>query len=81
VYATCLAVNAEGFTAIAEGMMPDAAASFLNAYFEALAQPLSGTRQISRSFTPLGGLVVLSCITNEDVAHNLSRLLVLVADS
>ena len=29
-----------GFTAAAEGMMPEAAASFLNAYFEALAEPL-----------------------------------------
>ena len=40
VYATCLAADAEGFTAVAEGMMPEAAASFLNAYFEALAEPL-----------------------------------------
>ena len=40
VYATCLAADAEGFTAAAEGMMPEAAASFLNAYFEALAEPL-----------------------------------------
>ena len=40
VYATCLAADAEGFTAAAEGMMPEAAASFLNAFFEALAEPL-----------------------------------------
>jgi adenylate cyclase len=40
VYATCLAADAEGFTAVAEGMTPESAASFLNAYFEALAEPL-----------------------------------------
>jgi adenylate cyclase len=40
VYATCLAADAEGFTTVAEGMTPEAAASFLNAYFEALAEPL-----------------------------------------
>jgi adenylate cyclase len=40
VYATCLAADAEGFTAVAEGMMPDVSASYLNAYFEALAKPI-----------------------------------------
>ena len=39
-YATCLAADAEGFTAATEGMMPEAAASFLNTYFETLAEPL-----------------------------------------
>jgi adenylate cyclase len=40
VYATCLATDAEAFTALAEGMMPEAAAAYLNQYFAALAEPI-----------------------------------------
>ncbi|TNF07241.1 MAG: adenylate/guanylate cyclase domain-containing protein, partial [Gammaproteobacteria bacterium] len=40
VYSTCLATDMAGFSTIAEQMPPDQLASFLNEYFEALAQPL-----------------------------------------
>ena len=40
VYATCLAADAENFTSLAEGMTPDAAASYLNKYFDALAEAM-----------------------------------------
>jgi adenylate cyclase len=40
VYATCLATDAEAFTALAEGMTPEAAAAYLNQYFAALAEPI-----------------------------------------
>ncbi|TNE81709.1 MAG: adenylate/guanylate cyclase domain-containing protein [Gammaproteobacteria bacterium] len=40
VYSTCLATDMAGFSTIAEQMPPDKLASFLNEYFEALAQPL-----------------------------------------
>jgi len=40
VHATCLATDAEAFTALAEGMTPEAAAAYLNQYFAALAEPI-----------------------------------------
>lgn len=40
VYSICLATDMAGFSTIAEKMPPDKLASFLNEYFEALAQPL-----------------------------------------
>lgn len=40
VYATCLATDMAGFTAITESMPPDKSASFINNYFESLAAPL-----------------------------------------
>ncbi len=40
VYSTCLATDMAGFSTIAEQLPPDQLASFLNEYFEALAQPL-----------------------------------------
>jgi adenylate cyclase len=40
VYAACLAANAENFTFLAEGMTPEAAASYLNNYFNALADAM-----------------------------------------
>jgi adenylate cyclase len=41
VYAACLAADAENFTCLAEGMTPEAAASYLNSYFHALAEAMS----------------------------------------
>jgi adenylate cyclase len=40
VYGTCLATDMSGFSTIAESKTPDELATFMNAYFEALAQPL-----------------------------------------
>ena len=40
LHATCLAASAENFAALAEGMTPDAALSYLNQYFEALAEAM-----------------------------------------
>ncbi|MCP5364099.1 MAG: adenylate/guanylate cyclase domain-containing protein [Hyphomicrobiales bacterium] len=39
-YAACLAADAENYTSLAEGMTPDATASFLSEYFAALAGPM-----------------------------------------
>jgi adenylate cyclase len=44
VYAACLAADAENFTSLAEGMTPEAAASYLNSYFDALAEAMSRHR-------------------------------------
>ncbi|MGH8472458.1 MAG: CHASE2 domain-containing protein, partial [Gammaproteobacteria bacterium] len=40
VYSTCLATDMSGFSTIAENMAPGELASFLNDYFDTLAQPL-----------------------------------------
>ena len=40
LHATCLAASAENFAALAEGMTPDAALSYLNQYFDALAEAM-----------------------------------------
>ncbi len=40
VYGTCLATDMSGFTTIAEHKTPEELASFMNTYFDALAQPL-----------------------------------------
>lgn len=40
VYSTCFATDMAGFSTLAETLPPDKLASFLNDYFEALAQPL-----------------------------------------
>lgn len=40
VYATCLASDLENFTALAETKSPQAVASYLNAYFAAVAEPI-----------------------------------------
>lgn len=40
IYATCLATDMAGFTALGERMTPGELASFMNEYFEALAEPL-----------------------------------------
>ncbi len=40
VHGTCLATDMSGFTTISETKPPDELAIFMNAYFEALAQPL-----------------------------------------
>ncbi len=40
VYSTCFATDMAGFSTLAEKLSPDQLASFLNEYFEALAQPL-----------------------------------------
>ncbi|MGH8531338.1 MAG: CHASE2 domain-containing protein [Gammaproteobacteria bacterium] len=40
VYSTCLATDMSGFSSIAEKLEPRALASFLNDYFDTLAQPL-----------------------------------------
>ncbi len=40
VYSTCLATDMSGFSTIAEKLAPGELASFLNDYFDALAQPL-----------------------------------------
>jgi adenylate cyclase len=40
VYATCLATDMSGFTTLAESKSPKELATFMNAYFEALAQAL-----------------------------------------
>ena len=39
-YAVCLAANAENFSALAEGMTPEAAASYLNRYLETVAEAM-----------------------------------------
>ena len=40
-FATCLAMDAENFTALSETLSPDSMAAFLNEYFAALAEPLT----------------------------------------
>jgi adenylate cyclase len=40
IYGTCLATDMSGFTTISETKSPDQLATFMNAYFDALAQPL-----------------------------------------
>ena len=44
VYATCLATDMAGFSTLAERLKPGELASFLNDYFETLAQPLKRHR-------------------------------------
>jgi adenylate cyclase len=40
-FATCLAMDAENFTALSETLPPDSMAAFLNEYFAAVAEPLT----------------------------------------
>jgi adenylate cyclase len=40
VYGTCLATDMAGFTTLAEASTPEELATFMNAYFDALAEPL-----------------------------------------
>lgn len=43
-YAACLAARAENFAALAEAMPPEAASSYLNQYFDVLAEAMHGHR-------------------------------------
>ena len=58
VYATCLATDAEAFTALAEGMTPEAAAAYLNQYFAALAEPIARPVRLQRQGIPGGRIDV-----------------------
>ena len=62
-YATCLASDAQGFTAFAETMGPGGSAAFLNEYFDALSEPIDRQNVDVREFRADG---VMCAWTSEE---------------
>lgn len=61
VDAVCLTASANNFATVLEGMMPQAAADYLNAYFEALAEPLTRHPADVTEFRSDGTLCAWTC--------------------
>lgn len=62
-YATCLASDAQGFTALSETMGPRESAVFLNEYFDALSEPINRNNVDVREFRADG---VMCAWTSEE---------------
>ncbi|MCP5363982.1 MAG: adenylate/guanylate cyclase domain-containing protein [Hyphomicrobiales bacterium] len=71
VYATCLATDAENFTALSEQLSPEQTASFLNEYFSELTKPLQQRKADFREFHADG---VMTAWISQDHSYQIRTL-------